>query len=39
MIKKVNINGIVAYNRKKRRTRRDIDEVAHEIDKHKSKGE
>ena len=39
MIKNININDIVAYNRKKRRTRRDTDEVAKKIDEQKSRGE
>ena len=37
--KKINLNGIVVYNKKKRRTRRDIDEFAKTIDEQNSRHE
>ena len=37
MRKKINLNDIVVYNQKKRRTRRDIDEVAKKIDEQKQR--
>ena len=37
--KKINLNGIVVYNKKKRRTRRDIDEFAKTIDEQNSRNE
>ena len=39
MRKKINLNDIVVYNQKKRRTRRHIDEVAKKIDEQKGRGE
>ena len=36
MRKKINLDDIVVYNQKKRRTRRDIDEVAKKIDEHRA---
>ena len=39
MTKKINISNIVAYNQKKRRTRRYIYKVAKNIDEQTSRGE
>ena len=39
MRKKINLNDIVVYNQKKRRTRRDIYEFANKIDKQNSRSE
>ena len=39
MIMKINLHDIVVYSQKKRRTRRDIDEVAKNIDEQTSTDE